>query len=270
MSALLMGYAAAAAEATDIYDGKDAKEIIDLLGLGTDLKSAVDAGDATSYTSGETWTDLSGNALDFFRGADGSPGTDGPGFNGSAGGLSSSEYFTFDGNQYFTKDASNGTFVNSIHQDNATFTLAEIVYLAAGQNALAGTCGDPDTTIGFTWHVTTGSGMQFSVRKNGVVFNKVSSTAVSSSGWRFLCISYSEVAGSGHFRINGSTNTISGNYSAPSASSATNTLTLGRTEAGAKIMANGSRMAVSMMWNRALSTTETGQLYSAFGGRFGW
>src|SRR5688572_16443964 len=38
------------------------------LGLTTGLQFSLDAGSADSYTSGQSWLDLSGNGQDFFRG----------------------------------------------------------------------------------------------------------------------------------------------------------------------------------------------------------
>ena len=95
------------------------QDIVDA-SLTSGLQLCLDAGSASSYDgSSQKWLDLSGNGQDFFRGADGSATTDDPTFNGSAGGLSSSEYFSLDGGDFFRYDAANTAAMNGVHHNNA-------------------------------------------------------------------------------------------------------------------------------------------------------
>ena len=101
-------------------------------GLTTGLKLCLDKGDANSYASGQSWLDVSGNGYDFFLGATGGAEASDPTSNGTAGGRSPEEYWSFDGVQFFRLASANPTWVNNFHKDNAKFTLA-VNYVVDGQ-----------------------------------------------------------------------------------------------------------------------------------------
>jgi hypothetical protein len=63
----------------------DAVYIICRLGLVTNCKLVLDAGEASSYTSGQSWLDLSGNGYDFFLGSTSGAAANDP-FGGPLGG----------------------------------------------------------------------------------------------------------------------------------------------------------------------------------------
>lgn len=83
----------------------------------------LDATQAASFTSGQTWANLiaspadgeSQTAYDFFLGIDGSSSSDDPTFTGSAG--DSGAYFEMDGGDFFAlKSGANTTFLEDIHK----------------------------------------------------------------------------------------------------------------------------------------------------------
>jgi hypothetical protein len=94
------------------------KNVITELGLTTNLVLCLDVGDEKSYNGGTQWIDTSGGGYNFNRGTtNGSDGAD-PTFNGSIGNLGSSEYWSFDGADYFTLGQTNPTWVNNLHKSN--------------------------------------------------------------------------------------------------------------------------------------------------------
>lgn len=108
--------------------------IIEKLGLKTNLKLCLDAGDINSYSgSGIKWLDTSGNGYDFYFG-DGSTSSTYPTFNGSAGGLSASEYFSFDGGDYFTYDSSYEAWMNTLHNAGISVSVLLVATAASGGN----------------------------------------------------------------------------------------------------------------------------------------
>lgn len=83
MQSVIMGGGASAPASFKLID------ILTFLGLDSGLECCLDAGDAASYSgTGATWNDVSGLARHFTRG-----GTD-PVFNGAAGSLGSTNYWT--------------------------------------------------------------------------------------------------------------------------------------------------------------------------------
>jgi len=102
------------------------------LGLTTNLRVCLDAGDLNSYDgTSQTWKDLSGGGYDFFRGTSSSSDSSDPTFNGTAGRLSSGEYLSYDGGDYFTLAQTNPAWVNTFHKAGAKFTICQWNYLNA-------------------------------------------------------------------------------------------------------------------------------------------
>jgi len=99
------------------------EEIIRGLSLDTNLKLCLDAGEGDSYTSGQSWLDLAGSGYDFFLGQDGSSDSTDPTFNGVANTMTSSEYWSFDGGDYFTYDTTNETWMENLHKAGALLIL---------------------------------------------------------------------------------------------------------------------------------------------------
>jgi len=98
-------------------------DAITTAGLTSGLQLALDAGDTNSYSgSGQSWLDTSGNGYDFFRGITGGANSDDPTFNGTSGGISINEYWSFDGDDFFIYDSANETWMNNLHKNNAQWS----------------------------------------------------------------------------------------------------------------------------------------------------
>jgi len=254
---------------------RDMKEIITGLGLSSNLKLCLDAGDSASYTSGQSWLDRSGGGYDFFRGADGSATATDPTFNGSAGGLSASEYWSFDGGDYFTYDTTNETWMENLHKSGAQFTVLMWVYPTATDNRfLYATCRATTAEIGILIRLNNRLELRVFNGIGGTV-RSADSTAglVVTNTWQLIGVSLDSGDASTGCKLfsNGTTETFSGAYGSPSASSASYTTKIGANGAGTGAwMANDSRLAVVACWDGvALTQAQMGNVFTATRGRFG-
>lgn len=258
--------------------GGSAIAILTQLNLLTGLKLCLDAGDAASYASGQSWLDLSGGGYDFFRGTtSGSESTD-PTFNGTAGGLSSAEYWSFDGADLFTYDAANETWMNNIHKDNAKLWLAIWVWLPTGiaNDGLVGDGGATFSGVGFDVRCLSGPGaIQFvGLHADGSTFSIAESSGHSwvADAWNFVGLSLDEAVGAGGllWNINGNQSSGNSTYNSPSASNATQTLQLGARGNASNPLNNTSRLAIVMIGEGVtLTADQLAAIFNATRGRFG-
>lgn len=261
--------------ALDPWANRDFFEIITGLNLTSGLKLVLDAGDASSYTSGQSWLDLAGSGYDFFRGDDGSATSTDPTFNGSAGGLSSSEYFSFDGGDYFTYDSSNETWMEDMHKAGAAFSIMQWVYLTSNNTAgFWGTAEANTTQVGVVFR--TGSGgttvLQIPKGTGGLAFSHGSSLTVPTSQWALVGLSLDSSDGSTGVRhfVNGSSEAASGTLSSPSSSSATYTARVAALGGGGGRFQSGSRLAAAIVWEGvALTTAQMENVFDGTRDRFG-
>jgi hypothetical protein len=252
--------------------------ILSKLDLTTNLELCLDAGSSDSYTSGQKWLDQTDNGYDFHLGAGSGASSDDPTHNGTAGDLSSTEFFSFDGGDLFTYDSSNETWMNNLHKDGATFTIAGWYF--------TGTVNDDHPLFG-TGAATTGIVVKAhgdgTVRIN--VYNGSSSQleittsdAMSDSAFHFFALSLNENGGSSgsFFYLDGdymqvsSANTFNGAYSSPSTGAASTMEIGGRPGSGSpdKLL-NGDRMAGFMAWSTNLSKANLDAIWAEQKERFG-
>ncbi len=253
---------------------KDLKEIIDGLGLSTGLKLCLDAGDSSSYTSGQSWLDLSGNGYDFFRGGGSGAEASDPTFNGSAGGLSSAEFWSFDGADYFAYDqAGNETWMEQIHKNGGVCTIVCLINpaIVATSQGIVGTHTN-STTVGFDLRLTSGGTPQFVVANGAGNVNDTPVTGNLSAGaWHFVAISYDESVGAGGIKwnVDGTPDTDDATVASPSAAAARAKMSIGSFGGAFSPLLNGSKLGGLMMWDSALAAGSLASLYAATRGRFG-
>ncbi len=253
--------------------------IITDLGLTTNLKLCLDAGDANSYDPGvqtAKWLDTSGNGYDFYRGT--STGGDGaePTFNGSAGGLSSSEYWSFDGGDYFSYDTTNEAWMENLHKDNAALSFFVAVYpqTVSSSHRLFSTHVS-DVLIGVDFSVANVSGAKFRFRVGNGSSNPLSistSGTISTANWNILQGSINEATGAGGaiLKIGSATaESFSSTYSSPSSGASAGS-SIGAAPDGTRPLTASSRLACLAIWEgTALTSTNLTDLYDAIKGRFG-
>ena len=255
------------------WPGKSAYELTGLLGLRSGLKLCLDAGDSASYTSGQPWLDRSGNGYDFNRGATSSSEASDPTFNGTAGNLSASEYFSWDSSgDYFTYDSANEAAFENIHKAGAKFGILSWLYVPAGSGTrlICGTRQANPANIGFDVLLNTSDVLTFVVSKGGSNALTFSGGTITEATWQCVAVAGDEAAGAFLGMINGAVTLGGSTYSSPSSSAATYTLQIGSGGAGTNTLQNTSRMAQFLLWEGV--TPSLGQLMAYFQGsrtRFG-
>lgn len=255
------------------WRGADMMYVVKKLGLTGGLKLCLDAGDAASYTSGQSWLDRSGNGYDFFLGADGSATATDPAFNGTAGGRSASEYFSVDGGDYFRYDTTNETWMQNIHKDNANFTILLWTYTASlgAINGYAGTRGAAGNT-GFAFFAD-GVQLNLSVQNAGstVLLLQPTTLVPLVNQWNFMAVSLNEATGAnGAVMQRNELQTLhTSTYSSPAAGNGTNTLEFGSRGGANSPLPSASRVAAVAAWEGAsLSAPQLQSVFQATRGRF--
>jgi hypothetical protein len=256
-------------------------EAIKFVGVETNLRVCLDAGDSRSYDgSSQTWTDQSGGGFSFFRGTTGSGEASDPTFNGTAGRQSSGEYFSVDGGDWFTLNQSNPSWLDSFHKASAKFTICEWVYLnnIVSTSSFFGSIGDNQVSGATGAGITFGSSgstllaLDFLVTNAvpAVVYEKKTSNTATNNSWNFLSVSVDMTIGTVIYRINGNTETYtSQSYTSPASVTSKSTIQLAAGGGGAFPDSTGERWGEVALWDRALSATELSNLFTATRQRYG-
>lgn len=259
-------------------------DILTDLSLTTGLKLCLDAGDASSYTSGQQWLDTSGGGYDMDFGSSASAASDDPTFNGVAGGLSSAEYMSFDGGDYFEYETTNATWMNNIHKNNTKFTFFAFVFvvLDAVDDIIMGTDnGGGGGNTGFHWDIQGNETVVLSIQASGSQVLNLTANAgdtVITGGWHAVALSFDEATGVGgafHW-LDGSYNQVSASdtwdatLNSPSTGSASATLNLAASGSGVFPFSNGWRFAQLAAWEgTVLTKTNLDAIWGEVRGRFG-
>lgn len=263
-----------------IYGGGTLQNVLSSLGLTTNLKLSLDAGDAASYTSGQKWLDRSGNGHDFFRGADVTETTDDPTFNGTVGSPGSSTYFSLDGGDFFRYDTTNEAWMENLHKDNAIFTIVCFYYQpgGGGEIEILGTHGGSAADIGIGLESQATVNLSIGDGSGAFALDVTGDTAVADDAWHMVGVSLNEAtgAGGGFLYLDGAYNQVSASdtfnsaYATPSSSNADFTMELGTEGNGATPSSSGSRLACIAIWEgTALSKANMDAIWVAMRGRFG-
>lgn len=258
---------------TDVADGT-LMAILTSLGLTTGLKLVLDAGDSASYSSGQSWLDRSGGGFDFFLGGTSSVEATDPTFNGTPGGLSSSEFWSFDGGDNFTYDTTNETWMENHHKDAAKLTcLAWAFPITSSDIVLIGTLGANANKVGIEWVIDTNGALRIEVGDGTapLILQQTSTHTSSDSVWNFYGLSLDEAVGAGGIVhvVNDNSSTDDSTYASPSASAATHTMQIGASGNNNARFTSGSRLAMLAIWDIALSAAQLDSIYEATRGRFG-
>jgi hypothetical protein len=251
-------------------------DIIRGFGLDENLELCLDAADGQSYSSGQVWLDVSGNGVNFNRGATSGAEASDPTFNGVANGQSSSEFWSFDGGDYFRCASANPTFVNNMHKNNAAFTIASWVRLGDitdSNNPICGTNAASGSAAGIYFGWQTLEQVALAVTNGStIISNHVKAgTAVALNTWVMFSVTMDEAVGANGcaIGINDDFSFFTSTYSSPSASNASNTMDIGSFGNGVGPMFAGARMGSVAMWSRPLSVAELTLFFERTRGRYG-
>lgn len=251
------------------------------LSLDTDLILCLDAGDAASYDTGvdsQIFFDVTSNNTDFHLGNDGTVEDDDPVFHGAIGGLSSSEFFTFDGSggdaQFTTVSGATPANMQPFHKNNATLTLAGWLRLVPNSTTQSILQNRALFGEGLRWRLDNANEMRFGITNdsNASAFNVQADTTITNID-AFLAVSIDEAAGGGgsFFYKDGAydqvsaSDTFDATYSAPSVDDTTGDVTIG----SASTIAANTRLYGLMVWDAALTKANLDAIYNATKGRFG-
>jgi hypothetical protein len=223
--------------------------------------------------------DRSGNGFDFFLGSSGSVSSDDPTFTGTVGGLSSGEYWAFDGGDFFSYDTTAETWMQNLHKNSARYSILAWLYLAVTSDcSICGDASGPKSDIGMEFKlegaspsitITNGSGTAYPLRVIG--------EAISIEEWHLVGISINEPTGSGggFFYADGAYNQHSGadtfdaTYSSPSSSAASHGFNIAARGNDAIRFRDGSRLAGFMAWEgTALTKANFDTIWAESRGRF--
>lgn len=245
------------------------------LGISTP-KLCLDAGDASSFTSGQSWLDQSGNGYDFFLGDTSSSEATDPTFNGTAGLKSPTEYFSYDGGDSFTYDSANETWMKNLHKDNALATFIAWIYVT-DRTSVQGIIGNRGGNTGgntgadFSLNVTTGRLLWRQRNGSAVQTMGPSTVGVGVNAWHMAAVSVNEAAGAAAsvFAVDGTTETFDATYTSPTASDPTFTTQIGSLGNGVNRLLSGTRMAGLLAWDTNLSAAQIVAFFNTTRGRFG-
>ncbi|MEZ2329972.1 hypothetical protein AB6802_09625 [Mesorhizobium sp. RCC_202] len=248
------------------------KTVITNLGLLANAKLILDAGDAASYASGQSWNDTSGNNYHFILGATNSAEASDPTFNGNAGRLSANEFWNFDGADYFTLGQANPTWVNNLHKDGAQFAMCAWLQFASlnDSNLIFGTLGNSGANVGIRFRGNVSGKLNMVPGSSQTQFNSTLSYSIGI--WQFVALSINENGGAsaGIWRCNGTSETFNPNYSGPSASNANSTAQIGAQGAATTPFPNGTKLGMLAAFEGAvISDASLAAIYAATRRRYG-
>lgn len=246
------------------------------LGLVSGCKLMLDPADAASFSGGQTWSDISGQGNDFYRGASNIGGADDPTQVGTNGDLAGTTYWSFDGGDFLTlASGSNPNWINSIHKSGGKCSIAAWVYVGTGSTnqAIIGTNGDVSTNIGFSLRAGSTNKLNFNTRNGSAAsINLSSSGSITAGAWTFCGLSFDEGAGASGTAmvVNGVASLHNGAATSPSAAAATYPAQIGSSGAGASgMLTNNSRLGLLLAWdNVALGANALLALFEETRGRF--
>lgn len=243
-----------------------------------------DAANSSSYGgSGQTLANVvtsprdgsSQTAYDLYFGNDSVAGSDDPTHNGTPGGESANEFFSFNGSQYFTlKSGTNTTFIESWHKDlarqTAVFWVETPAVLPSNGNTLFATCDASGLSNGVDCALSNNGNMSFAVRRDGaLVYSDSTPTGfVSAGAIQMLAVSLDERSGGILFYNNGDTETLACAYNNPTSAAAEQKLFIGARDAS-NPLANGYKLYRARFYNAPLTVGELDDLFDAQKGRYG-
>lgn len=242
-------------------------DIIQSLGLTTGLVLCLDAGDSACYDgSSQTWTDRVG-ANNFLRGTTSGSDTTDPTFNGVAGAKSASEYFSFDGGDFFTESAAH-TFADDWHKNNGAFTMLALYYIGASKSAMSkifdNTGQLATASPGVSFMVQTNDTLRLfhAVNDTGTTESLTTTATVVLSSWNFLAAAFNEATPTCDLVINATAENFTPTASTATAAKAQSNRIGARTAAAASPFESGERLACFAAWSTKLTTTQVGNIYS--------
>lgn len=239
----------------------------------SNIKAVLDMASADTYGgSGQDVFDMTANNVDFWRGADNTAASNDPTFNGTAGALDFTNYFSHDGGDQF-RAQSQPSFIHAFHKENANFTIIFIAGTPSSFTSSNGLSGTENNGVGpgFSLTVQSSDVLQFNVNDGSANnITQATSATVPTSSDVFLALSLDEAGGSNAsiLDINGTQETFDGAYTnTPSSSNASQTLEVGAIGAGTQVVQNGFKTYGVAFLDIALTGSQLDSIRAAYMGR---
>jgi hypothetical protein len=246
------------------------------LGLSSNLQLCLDAGDAESYDgTSQKWLDRSGGGYDFFRGTDGTSQASDPTFNGTAGNVSSSEYFSGDGADYFSYDSTIETWMQNLGKTGNSVTVFAHVYVPSNNRVtIFGTASDTASHGAVFNYSETATQMLYAVcRSDGSAFISYGGVGPTLSPPFLAAVGFAMTLGTSQdytIHYNGTNyNGTSAASPAVSSTNPSNNMKIFARGNTSLISASGSRIYDLAIWSSKLADADITALHEATRDRYG-
>lgn len=234
-------------------------DIITNLGLEGNLVYCLDAADPNSYSgTGQTWSDVSGNGNDFFRGETSGSESKDPTFNTSG-------WWDFGTDQYFSQSsASKLTSIDDCHQNNALCTFFVRMYPKTATSTIFNNNinGSNLNDVGVQWRIRSDGRLEFQAFRppvNQIALAALSTDTVAIDAWHNIATSIDEATGAGggfHWADNAylqisASDTFNATYTSPNTGVATDIPNIGHTSnfIPSQGFASGTKLAAFALWS---------------------
>ena len=187
---------------------------------------------------------------------------------------SSPSHFLMDGGDYFRLVGAQTAFLDSMHQDNAIYTIVIEGHRASTSTQVWFSTGSWSNSVGVALYNTTsinyqvGDGSPVSGSCTGNASLCASGPSFGGTGTSFMAVAVNETAGTGTIRANGSSSAVTSTYSGPSTATAQHKFELGGVSES--IVPNGTRFYRVRVWNVALTSSQLRDLYAYSGNYCPW
>jgi len=249
------------------------KGIATSVGVAANLTFALDAGAIDSYDgTSQSFLDQTANNVDLWRGGSNAVATDDPTYSGTPGEVSTNEYFTNDGSDFF-KGQSMPSSLAQLHYTGATWSKIFALWTP-----------NITTDSTFFWTGTTqnrdgvslylGSNETIGFRRANTASQAViatSTAAVNIGAWNVVGYSIDEAAGAAgsFFYVNGTIETFDAAYAAGGVLDSTAWNIGGRNSLTDQILPDTTRLSGAQGYNPDLSQVNMSAIGTKWGNRFG-
>ena len=257
-------------------------DIINKLGLTSNLNLVLDAGDPQSYSgSGQTWSDRSGSGNNYVRGS--TTGTEEIDPTFVQGGRFGSSYWVFDSASQYQRfqEASAHTYTNAWIKSGATYTIACAVFPKTSntkRSTLFNNRGGNNSNNfynGIELAIALNDNgrritLAYSTNNQGTFHAATTGINVAIDQWNFIAATFSSSAGTYATQVNGSYQALTGQPATTGTSDpdGTNAIGLMVPEPNTGFMQLNERIAFMAHWSRALSSSELQSFYNLVKPRF--
>lgn len=250
-------------------------EIINGLGLTTNLKLCLDAGDAASYDPAvqtARWLDTSGNGNDVYRGTSAGGDANEPTFNGTAGGESINEFFSCAVEDFFNSVVTAPTWVNQMSSSTAQFTIFLVFGISTSNSNTTRLMGNKNelnsTSRGWSLEVPfAASNRKIRYLINNGTANQgvfTSATSFNTTNYNIVSVSADANTPSELININGTAESFTNAFTNTSATGGV-AFRIG----SSALNVNSKTYRCVAIWDTPLTATNLADLYNGIKGRFG-